>query len=566
MTISRPFVFWLLILLLIGIGLFRITSTYSVFWQTWDEPIHIAAGMEWLDKGQYPFEQWHPPLALVMGALGPYMAGIKGIATPKNWDEAWDVGNTILQAQGKYERNLTLSRIGILPFFIIGALIVAFWAKNYGGTLTAILATLLFTTLPSILAHSGFVTLDMACAALVAAGLFAFVSWLNKPTLLRSLLLGMSTGLAILGKISASGYLLVGYGLIGSLFCVGYFRENPVCSEQLATFRRWMRALAVVVMMSAVTIWAGYRFSFGPLITPDHGPFKRIDRIVGTEGVLHDKVYMILEKTPIPAPEFVGGLVLFINRNNAGHVAYLQGEIREQGWWYYFPLTFLVKTPIAFTLLSAIGFLFIFKNVTHINREGIKLLAPPLAVLGIVIIGMLGHVNNGLRQFLSVYPLLAIIAGYGAYKLLTLNNRFRLFGIVFVAILVSWQLVASFAAHPDYLTYFNEVTKDNPEKYGVDSDLDWGQDLKRLASELKNRKIKELNISYNGSKGIKLEQFDLPPLHELIPYQKATGWIAISIKNLKIGTEVAPYDQFAWLNNYKPVEHIGNSILLYHLP
>src|SRR3954466_10154195 len=50
----------------------RIVATYTVFNHTMDEPAHIGAGMEWLDKGTYTWERQHPPLARVASALGPY--------------------------------------------------------------------------------------------------------------------------------------------------------------------------------------------------------------------------------------------------------------------------------------------------------------------------------------------------------------------------------------------------------------------------------------------------------------------------------------------------------------
>src|SRR5450432_2587882 len=64
-----------LFLVLIAIG--RIVSTYHVFNQAYDEPAHIACGMEWLDKGTFKMEPQHPPLPRVMVALGPYLAGLR---------------------------------------------------------------------------------------------------------------------------------------------------------------------------------------------------------------------------------------------------------------------------------------------------------------------------------------------------------------------------------------------------------------------------------------------------------------------------------------------------------
>src|SRR5438270_10797597 len=53
----------------------RIVATYPVFSHTTDEPAHIAAGMEWLQRGTYTWEPQHPPLARVAAARGPYLLG-----------------------------------------------------------------------------------------------------------------------------------------------------------------------------------------------------------------------------------------------------------------------------------------------------------------------------------------------------------------------------------------------------------------------------------------------------------------------------------------------------------
>ena len=92
----------------------------------------------------------------------------------------------------------------------------------------------------------------------------------------------------------------------------------------------------------------------------------------------------------------------------------------------------------------------------------------------------------------------------------------------------------------------------------ADSDLDWGQDLKRLTITLKNRGIKELALKYNNNDEMNLAQFNLPHWRELIPYQKTTGWIAISVYHLKYGSEKAPNEQYSWLE--------GKSIRLYYIP
>ena len=114
-------------------GLARIVATYPVFNQTWDEPAHIAAGMEWIDRGTYTYEPLHPPLARVLTAIGPRLAGVRS----GGHENVWLEGNSILYAGGRYDRNLALARLGVLPFFLLASLVVFLWANRIGGLPTA---------------------------------------------------------------------------------------------------------------------------------------------------------------------------------------------------------------------------------------------------------------------------------------------------------------------------------------------------------------------------------------------------------------------------------------------
>jgi len=68
---------YLVAILLAVVAVLRIGATYGVLSQTWDEPAHIARGMEWLERGSYTYERQHPPLARIAVALGPYLSGIR---------------------------------------------------------------------------------------------------------------------------------------------------------------------------------------------------------------------------------------------------------------------------------------------------------------------------------------------------------------------------------------------------------------------------------------------------------------------------------------------------------
>jgi 4-amino-4-deoxy-L-arabinose transferase-like glycosyltransferase len=460
----------LIIALLIVVGLLRIASTYGVFWQTADEPAHVATGMEWLSQGKYTYEHLHPPLARVMVALGPFLDGVKSIGLEKWWDE----GNALLHANGLYERHLTLARLGVLPFFVLATLVVWKWTKLYFGTLAALLSVILLTTLPPVLAHSGVATTDMAFTAMFVTVLFAFSLWLEKPTLLRSHLLGISLGLACLAKFSALAFLPLSLTAIAVL---DYFRKINSNEQQVFRLKRWIAAAGIAILICLLTIWAGYRFSYGRVSSVDPEVHERLESIFVTQGLLYNAADFMVEKVPLPAPEFFSGIIQVAQKNQEGHLNYLFGELRKHGWWYFFPTLLFVKTPLPFLLLTAIGLFALLMRVVK-QRKELHLLGAAVAAIVILAISMRSNINIGLRHLLPIYPLLAIVAGYGGFRLWSFRQS-RGIGRILLTLLLTWQISSSFMAHPDYLPYFNLFAGNHPEKNFSDSDLDWGQDLKR---------------------------------------------------------------------------------------
>ena len=131
---------YVLAIIFVGIALLRIIATYSVFSQTWDEPAHIASGMEWLERGTYTYERQHPPLARLAVALGPYLAGLRAPSPYRfdsqgrlvssavgKTDRMWREGLSILHSRDQYVLNLALARLGIIPFFLLGAVVLWLW-------------------------------------------------------------------------------------------------------------------------------------------------------------------------------------------------------------------------------------------------------------------------------------------------------------------------------------------------------------------------------------------------------------------------------------------------------
>ena len=252
-------------LLLTSIGVGRIVLTYPFFNQTLDEPVHLACGMRLLDHRPY-CDPAHPPLARLAIALGPYLDGLHSTG-----QDPWAEGNAILYSRGSYMRNLTLARVGILPFFVLACALVWGWTKTLFGEPAAFFATLLFTTLPPVLAHAGLATTDMAVTAFFLCTLYTLAKWLPEPNLTRSILFGLSLGLGVVTKFSVLVFLPP---CILTLIGAWWLRQRPDLKTIERTIRRRIKPLVIVLTLASLVAWACYGFSATRLTGPEHRPHR----------------------------------------------------------------------------------------------------------------------------------------------------------------------------------------------------------------------------------------------------------------------------------------------------
>lgn len=138
-------------------------------------------------------------------------------------------------------------------------------------------------------------------------------------------------------------------------------------------------------------------------------------------------------------------------------------------------------------------------------------------------------------------------------------------------------MVSSVKSHPHYLAYFNEFAggSKNGYKYLVDSNIDWGQDLKGLKKFIQKEKVSDVVLSYYGSG---LEEFAGFKFQDLYSFglwgekkhinspKPEKEILAVSVTNLqglylgKIG-----HDIFYWLKERKPITAIGHTIFVYDI-
>ncbi|HEY7878265.1 MAG TPA: PQQ-binding-like beta-propeller repeat protein [Gemmatimonadaceae bacterium] len=514
--------------LLIGIiAAVVVVRAAARFGQTWDEPAHLAAGMQWLVQGRYDYDPQHPPLARIAIAIGPRLEGATAHGQPTMWSE----GNTILVNSPSYARTLALARLGVLPFFLLLLAIVWGWTRSLYGDRAATLGVLLVATTPQLLAHAGLATNDVPLTATLLAALWAFTLWLDEPSRTRTAVFAVAGAATIATKFSSLPYFAIAaLFIVLARWTIGVragdgTRHRP----RWAALGAYARPALAAAMIVGLLLWSVYRF---------HLRFAVGGRI------------------PQPAPELLAGLRQLVKHDREGHASYLLGHVSSGGWWWYWWVAFAVKTPLAFLSLAALGVAFTL--VRPMRRADWRSLAPLLAAAAVMIVAMLSRIDIGVRHILPLYPLLAIPAA-GAVATLWSGEGTRPLARAVLGALVAWQTVQAVRAYPDYLSDFNAIAGHHPETILVDSNLDWGQDLDRLADTLHARQVHAVSLFYFGSAPV--GSVDLADTVRLGGAAPATGWVAVSETYLQ-----GVYSScFTWLRAYQPVARIGRSIALYHL-
>ncbi len=535
----------------------RIVLSYSHTGQAFDEPCQVAAGMEFLDKGTYILDAVHPTLARIAIALPLYMAGERYPVLPVEDPGSGNynvVGNHVLYDSGHFLRNLILARLGVLPFFLLGAVVVYLWTRELGGDLAAAVAVFLYTTTPMILAFSSIAYTDMVAAATQLAAMFTFYRWLQRPNIRHTIVLGFALGTAFLAKLTT--VLFVPAATL-AIAVVWYASERKKPSRAQFTTVRLLAALA----LAAVVTWAGYGFSLRPLqgatgINPTSMPsFQHFPR------PLRATAQAVLLRNPrLPAPELLHGIALAWALDKSPAPSYAFGRLKSGGWWYFFLVGLGVKLPLPLLLLFAAAVIVLLKYGET------SALFPLVALAAVLLITLRVSYQVGTRHILVAVPLITIVAGLGVRSLLQRVNWRSATGAAVVALLL-WQAAESASAQSDFLAYFNQLAGKDPSFALVTGcDLDCGQDLFLLARELRARNTSECTLLVWSSADI--TRSDLPQ-NGLENSPAVHGCVALSSRAFRLG-DVLHHSYgpgyFSWLERFQPVANVGRTIRLYDIP
>ncbi len=578
---------------------------------TADEQNHLARGLAYLKTGDLRLSQEHPPGINAWEAwpllLDPRVALPLESASWANAEWYGFADQLLWRVNNHPQAMIWATRLPVIWLTCLLGALAFRWAGELGGIWAGRLALLLITFDPNLLAHGRLTTTDMGVAALSAGAMYGLWRAVRRPTWGRWSAAGLLFGLAQLSKFSALALAPV----ILAVGAAGWWQDRrrkggptagsrqnrqqgavpttdweqdpqPVVVPAGLSLRRWTAGLLTLYVVGGLVVWAGYRFTWGP-IAPLGG-------------------------LPGPAPAYWSGIASILQRTGGGSPAYLMGQISRDGWWYYHPLAFAIKTPLPTLALLAAALWSWSRSalrrrsapvghVSHVTPQSsppstessasvghVSHLAPqpsPSSAEGTAPVGHVSHVTPGTspehsrepqaafaaaslclllpalaygamavgssfdigyRHILPTLPLLYIWAGWqlGTPYLGTPLSRagpdlgpplsrvgrgtrkWHAWRAALLGGLALWLVGGTLAIAPHYLAYFNALAggPDGGMRFLVDSNLDWGQDLPALARYVTAHDIDRVYLSWFGA--AHPEAYDLP-FHPLPGYWRFRG-------------------------------------------
>ena len=284
-----------------------------------------------------------------------------------------------------------------------------------------------------------------------------------------------------------------------------------------------------------------------------------------------------------PYAQYFLGLFMVFQRATGGNTTFFLGDVTNKGWRHYFPIVYLIKTPLALHILTIISLLFLawqirFKRV----KQWLKKYFVEISMLIFLAVywgfSIKSNLNIGVRHILPTFPFIYILISGQIKRIFEYIKKAEPRSIAGLAliVLILWYLLSSISVFPFYLTHFNELVggAKNGYIYVTDSNLDWGQDLKRLTKWVNEQEIEKIKVDYFGGAtveyylGDKYEEWHA----DYAPNDAKGSYLAVSATFLQQSRAIATKgfekrtDQYMWLNQYEPVTVIGNSIFVYYIP
>jgi hypothetical protein len=528
---------------------------------TYDEPMHIAAGLSYLETGRIVVSPEHPPLLKELSAVVLQSAGVRWPATAQataaaNGDpqSASSVARSIIVDNGP-DRVMFWARLPLILVATTLVFAVYMLGRRLAGETAAVGAALLCAFDPNILAHSFLVTTDVGVATFLVLFMVALWDYVNRASRTRAIVCGIALGAALAAKYSA-------------------VILPPLAVLLMLAAVRWPTE-ATQVIDSAKPRGAKEKPD------PTQPAFRRLLRYATGFVVMCVAAFLVLQVVylfPRNPFQYLSGWSGIYGRHVEGFQGYMHGQLAPRFYSYYI-VAFLLKEPLATIALSLIGLLIVVRDRSmHPLTRTFLLLPPVMIVAGYTVMSY----NIGIRYLMPALPFAYLLGGVALAKLF---HSARAPARAVAGVLCVWLLLAAIGIYPDHLSYFNEAAcvLDDPRKLGLDggsrcgpawlddSNVDWGQGLKQLKDWLdRNAAGRQVRLGYFGTippqaYGIR----QIPMSNEDLLNGNSPGLYAVSAHIVASTPAVAFQARGGgaeWLRRARPVAVVGHAYYIFDVP
>ena len=367
----------------------------------------------------------HPPLIKDLAAFPLLSLNLNFPEEHPSWTEGvnqqWWFGNQFLYQSGNNaDQILFWARIPMILLLLFLGWFLFYWTRKIGGNIMAISVLSLFAFSPTFLAHGRLVTTDVGAALGVVLATYFWLKWLKNPSKKNIILAGIIFGISMLLKFSL--VLLIPFFAIITLI---YAWINTRNSKKVLKYI----GLAILVgIIGMIVVWPVYQFNL--LNYPLEKQFNDTKYILESNVLkpLVSLTYWMSQK-PIfrPYAQYLFGLLMATQRVAGGNTTYFLGQISKVGSWYYFPVVYFLKIPLAFHLLTLIAIcclLFKRKHFLLKTKNGLKNclvrfncwvknhfteFSMLIFLLIYWLVSITSNLNLGVRHVLPVFPFTYIL-------------------------------------------------------------------------------------------------------------------------------------------------------------
>lgn len=517
--------------------IFAIQSMWFIGTQSliFDEPLHIAGGLEAWRLQRFEQSTDHPPLARLLCTLpllnSKWQVEVQGLPEIRVTSVSPDPVSLAWRARA----------MNVLLGLLLGWLV---WreAATHFSIVAANCALALFAFTPSLIAHFSMVTTDGAATLMIFAMAIQVRRWQLNPCWRATAVTGVVFGVSLLAKLSTLPMFVLAVGLL-------LFSSRERISIRLWR-SNWARA-ATVVAIAFLLLWAGY--------------FFHISRLTVRDGVLtvsHPHwSHLFVKPTPIrrsfsiavPAGEYVAGIRDLIVRNGHGRPAFLLGQVSLRGGWRsYYPVAIFLKWPFLLLAASLVGAVVCLWGGINVQRGFWTMFLFPAFYFALAVFS---RFNIGERHILPLYPFALLMVAAGADWLTK-----KRWGLALACGLLVLNSADCLRYAPGYLSYMNIfINPATSYRLLSDSNLDWGQGLLALRKYQEQHPAEQLSLAYFGSVdptvyGIRARR--------LAEDDRPTGTVIVSATELS-GQYLRNPESYRWLLQYKPKQILDHCMYVF---